>query len=73
LKADLRFYNEQMFGNVESQENSLLEELQVLGGLEEKRVLCIEDKLRKTIVIGELKKATLLEEIVGGKSLGLFD
>jgi len=52
-----------MFGNVESQENSLLEELQVLGGLEEKRVLCIEDKLRKTIVIGELKKATLLEEI----------
>jgi hypothetical protein len=40
-----------------------LEELRVLDGSEEERVLDDEEKLRKTYVIGELAKATLLEEI----------
>jgi hypothetical protein len=37
LKVDLRTWNEQVFGNVESKKKSLLEELHVLDGLEEER------------------------------------
>jgi hypothetical protein len=39
-----------------------LEELHALDGLEKERVFN-EEKLRKTFVIGELEKATLMEEI----------
>jgi len=40
-----------------------LEELCVLDGVEVERALVAEVKLRKTMVISVLEKATLLEEI----------
>jgi len=52
-----------VFGNVESHKKTLLEELRILDGLEEERALVAEEKLRKIMVISELEKATLLEEI----------
>jgi hypothetical protein len=63
LKADLKSWNEHEFGNVESHKKALLEELCTLDRLEAKRALVAEDKLRKNLVISELEKATLLEEI----------
>jgi hypothetical protein len=63
LKNDLRSRNEQVFGNVEAHKKILLEELRVLDGLEEKRALIAEEKLRKIMVVSELEKPTLLEEI----------
>ena len=40
-----------------------MEELCVLDGLEKVRALVDEEKLRKTFVISELEKVTLMEEI----------
>jgi len=40
-----------------------LEELCVLDGSKEERVIDVEEKLRNTYVIGELEKVTLMEEI----------
>jgi hypothetical protein len=40
-----------------------MEELCVLDGLEEVRALIVEEKLRKSLVISELEKVTLMEEI----------
>jgi hypothetical protein len=40
-----------------------LEELRILYGLQEEIVLGDEEELRKTIVIGELEKAIVLEKI----------
>ncbi len=40
-----------------------MEELCVLDGSKEERVIDVEEKLRNTYVIGELEKVTLMEEI----------
>jgi hypothetical protein len=61
LKADLKIWNEQMFGNVEIHKKALLEELCALESLEEVRAFVNEEKLRKCVVISELEKDTLLE------------
>ena len=63
LKAYLRSWNEQKFGNVEAHKKALLDELHVLDGLEEERALVVEENLSKIMVISELEKATLWEEI----------
>jgi hypothetical protein len=63
LKADLKKWNEQVFGNVEFRKKALLEELNALDCLEEERGLVSEEKLRKSVVISELEHATLQEEI----------
>lgn len=50
-----------MFGNMEIHKKALLEELCALERLEEVRAFVDEEKLRKSMVISELEKATLLE------------
>jgi hypothetical protein len=63
LKANLRVWNEQVFGNVENQKRLLLDKLRVFDGLVEERTLCDEEKLRKDRVICDLERAILLEEM----------
>jgi len=62
LKADLKTWNQQVFSNVMSHKKTLME-LYVLYGLEEVRALGPGEKLRKTLVVSELEKVTLMEEI----------
>jgi hypothetical protein len=63
LKADLKRWNEQVFGNVEFRKKALLEELNALDCLEEERGLAPFEKVRKSVVISELEHVTLQEEI----------
>lgn len=58
LKADLKVWNEQVFGNLENQKKNLLGELIVLDGLGKERVLRNKEKRRKdsVIIIGELER-----------------
>jgi hypothetical protein len=63
FKVDLKIWNEQVFGNVEIHKKALLEELCALDKLEEVRALVVEEKSRKSVVISELEKGTLVEEI----------
>jgi hypothetical protein len=63
LKADLKKWNEQVFGNVEYRRKVLLEELNALDNLEEGRGLDAEEKIRKSTVVCELEQVTLQEEI----------
>jgi hypothetical protein len=51
-----------VFPNVDNKKRLLLHELCVLNGLEEERALCEEEKLRKDKVVGDLERATILEE-----------
>lgn len=52
-----------MFGNVESLKVSLMKELCVFDGLEEVRTLTAKEKLKKSLIIRDLEKVTLMEEI----------
>ncbi|KAG6666011.1 hypothetical protein CIPAW_01G000600 [Carya illinoinensis] len=63
LKQDLKFWNEQVFGNVPSQRRSLLEELQGLEGEQEARTLTKSEKTRKSQVVTDLERALLMQEI----------
>jgi hypothetical protein len=54
---------------VETHKRILLDELHVLDGLEEKRAIHDENKLRKVKVISDLERATLLEEMYWMKKL----
>jgi hypothetical protein len=49
--------------NKKIKNKNLMELLRVLDGLKEERVVVAKEKLRKIMVISELEKATLLEEI----------
>jgi len=49
------------------QEKESLGGVSVLDALEEERVLCDEEKIRKYIVIGYLERVTLLEELSWGQ------
>jgi hypothetical protein len=71
LKADLKVWNEHVFGNVEFHMKALLEELCALDRLEEERPLVVEERVRKSLVISESgKKKTLLywRKSIGDKS-----
>jgi hypothetical protein len=64
LKADLKKWNEQVFGNVEFRKKALLEELNALDCLEEERGLAPEEKLRKSLWLSvSWSNVTLQEEI----------
>jgi hypothetical protein len=63
LKADLKSWNEQVFGNVEFHKKALLEKLCALDKIEVERALVVEEKVRKSLVITKLEKTTLLEQI----------
>jgi hypothetical protein len=62
LKIDLRVRNEEVFGNVERNKKLLLDDLWVLEGLEEERVLTYE-KMRKVTMSNDLERITLLKEL----------
>jgi hypothetical protein len=51
-----------VFDNVERHKKLLLEELQVLDGLEEERAFCVE-KFRKEKVVSDLERVTLSKEV----------
>jgi hypothetical protein len=72
LKAYLKIWNDQVFGNMEFLKKALLEELGVLDGLEEERDLVAEKKLRKSLVINEIKKLLYWRRLVGDKTQGFF-
>jgi hypothetical protein len=57
LKADLRVWNEEVFGNVYRQKRLLLENLQGLDVIEEERALRDEEKVRKTKAISDSKRS----------------
>jgi hypothetical protein len=62
LKADLRAWNEE-FGNIRRKKQALMEDLQVLEGLEEERGLYEAELTRKDAAIHDFERTTLLEEV----------
>jgi hypothetical protein len=60
LKVDLKSWNEQVFGNVESLKLARLEELRALDRIEEERGL---ELLRKNAIASDLERIILQEEI----------
>jgi hypothetical protein len=63
LKVDLKSWNEQVFGNVESLKLARLEELCALDRLEEERGLDSEDLLRRNSIASDLERIILQEKI----------
>ena len=61
LSRPVGFFN--IYNITYQKKKTLLNELRVLDGWEEERALFDEEKLRKVIVISELEKTTLLEDI----------
>jgi hypothetical protein len=63
LKVDLKSWNEQVFGNVESLKLARLEELRALDRLEEERGLDSKDLLRRNSIASDLERIILQEEM----------
>jgi hypothetical protein len=63
LKANLRRWNEEVFGNVERKKKFVLEDLHVLDIVEEDRALGVEERMKKVEVLSELERSTLMEEV----------
>ncbi|KAG6634121.1 hypothetical protein CIPAW_12G097200 [Carya illinoinensis] len=63
LKNDLKTWNIETFGNLNDQRCTLFQELQCFEDKETTWALTADEKERKTVVIAELEKITLLEEI----------
>jgi hypothetical protein len=63
LKVDLKSWNEQVFGNVESFKLARLEELRAHDRIEEERGLDPEELLRKNSIASDLERIILQEEI----------
>jgi hypothetical protein len=62
LKADLKKWNEEVFGDV-GKKKELLEGIKELEGLEESRGLVKEEQVRKSNMIKEMEKTLLFEEV----------
>jgi hypothetical protein len=63
LKADLKKWNTESFGNVEIKKNHLLYELHEIDRAAKSRILTSDEKLRKENLVTELEKTILLDEI----------
>uniref|UniRef100_A0A2N9GX79 Reverse transcriptase domain-containing protein n=1 Tax=Fagus sylvatica TaxID=28930 RepID=A0A2N9GX79_FAGSY len=63
LKADLKKWNVESFGNVIVKQNQLWHELAELDRVAEERSLSGDERRHKTLVVEELEKMALLEEI----------
>jgi hypothetical protein len=63
LKADLKKWNTESFGNVGIKKNQLLYELHEIDRAAESRILTSDEKLRKENLVTELEKTILLDEI----------
>lgn len=56
-----KHWNKEVFGNVEERKKSLLEEIQVLDGLEDERLL-VGERVRMDKVKTNLEKLALMQE-----------
>jgi len=63
LKQDLKKWNEEVFGSVERNKRKLFEELQAFDSIESSRALVEEEILKKTKIVGEIERVSLLEEV----------
>ena len=63
LKANLKKWNTESFGNVGIKKNQLLYELHEIDRAAESRILTSDEKLRKENLVTELEKTILLDEI----------
>jgi hypothetical protein len=63
LKVDLKLWNKQVFGNVDSLKKARLEDLCMLDRLEEERCLDSNELLRKNLIASDLERIILQEEI----------
>ena len=63
LKADLKKWNVESFGNVTVKQNQLWHELAKLDRVAEVWSLSGDERSHKTLVVAELEKMALLEEI----------
>jgi len=63
LKQDLKIWNEEVFGSVERNKRKLFDELQVLDSIESSRALVEEENLKKTEIVNEIERISLLEEV----------
>ena len=63
LKGDLKKWNVEEFGNVETRLNSLWSELRVLDSLAEDRQLTIEERDQHSLTQAEIEKTILMVEI----------
>jgi chromatin segregation and condensation protein Rec8/ScpA/Scc1 (kleisin family) len=63
LKADLKKWNAEVFGDVGRKKKELLEGINELEGFEESRGLVEEEPVRKSDMIREMEKTLLFEEI----------
>jgi hypothetical protein len=59
----LDHWNKEVFGNVEERKKALLEEIQVLDGLEDERELVEEERVRRETEKTDLEKVALMQEI----------
>jgi hypothetical protein len=60
---DLKKWNEEVFGNLDSNKSKLLKELQVFDAIEENRALGGEELEKKGEVSRELEQCLLMEEV----------
>jgi hypothetical protein len=63
LKANLRRWNEEVFGNVGRKKKILLEELCAFDIVEEVRAFDDEEKMKKAEVLSELKRSIVMEKV----------
>jgi hypothetical protein len=63
LKKDLKIWNEEVFGKVERNKRKLFEELQAFDAIEESRALVEEELQKKTEIVIEIERCSLLEEV----------
>jgi hypothetical protein len=59
----LKKWNEEVFGNVERNKRKLFEELQAFDSIEGSRALVEEELLKKTEIVSEKERCSLLEEV----------
>jgi hypothetical protein len=63
LKQDLKKGNEEVFGNVERNKRKHFEELYAFDAIEGSRALVEEELLKKTEIVSEIERCSLLEEV----------
>ncbi|KAG6706733.1 hypothetical protein I3842_07G236000 [Carya illinoinensis] len=63
LNNDLRKWNLEVFGHIKDQRDKLFTELQQLDEREVDMTSSLEDRTRRLVVLAELEKITLMEEI----------
>lgn len=64
LKGDLKRWNEEVVGDVNCRKNQHLSEIEELDRQEESRVLEEEERKRRAVVRGAVKKLLEMEEVV---------